>query len=204
MGFDARTLFWTVFGYALVLGSLPLIIFAPFGTIFAVSALVGLLGCAKALEGLGARGWRTLPGRIVRSERVARVSVADGMENERAEIEYVYEIDGRAYRGTRVSALAADTEPRGLTERRLERYPLGASVRVYARRQDPSVAVLEPGVPAAAWLLMGAWIFAGVAAWHWVERYGAEPRRGWLDLVPLALLILVPTVSRFDQRRRKS
>lgn len=191
MGADARRVLWTVVGYGLVLAAAPLLFFAPFGTLFTVSALLGTLGIARAREGLGARRWRRVPGRIVRSERVSRRSELDAAESERAEIEYAYDVDGRAYRGGRIGALDAGADSRGAVERRLRRYPLGAAVRVYARPEDPSVALLEPGVSGAARLLMGAWVFAAVAAWQGVER-----GRGWVELVPVALLIALPLLSR--------
>lgn len=202
MSSGVRRVLWTVVGYGLVLGAVPLMILAPLGTVFAVCVIAGVGGCLMVREGLSARRWIRVPGRVTRSELVQRTSQVDSMENERAEIEYVYEVEGRSYRGDRVRAAKISGESRGLARKRLQRYPVGAAVQVYVRPEEPTAAMLEPGVPAAAWLLLGAWIFAALAAAHWFDRHGASPASGWLDAVPSAAALLVAALSRLTREKQ--
>jgi hypothetical protein len=64
----------------------------------------------------------------------------------RAAIVYHYDVDGTQRAGTRVSMDEAPFGSRSWAEERVERYPVATAVRVWYDPDDPSHAVLEPGI----------------------------------------------------------
>lgn len=103
----------------------------------------------KLLEVRKARTWKTAPGRVVQSKtRPHTRRDMDGKSSRETapDVIYEYEVDGRRYRGTRISFAERITGPD--LEAALRRYPVGASVQVAYNPLKPSEAVLERELPA--------------------------------------------------------
>lgn len=96
--------------------------------------------------------WPRTLGWIERSN-VVTFSPTGGRVEPRLELAYSYTVDGESYTGHRVRLpvpfeLGFEESPQQLTAR----YPAGLEVDVHYDPQDPGRAVLEPGVPATAYL----------------------------------------------------
>jgi hypothetical protein len=135
---------------------------APFASpasqiVLAAGALLGLalLGAAilKAIEHRKVQSWRTVPGRVIRSERGTEIRIGGPVTPEVpvANIAYSYEFDGESFVGTRLT-LAERIDPREV-DALLRRYPVGAIVSVHVDPDDPSSSVLQRDAPAG--LLVG-------------------------------------------------
>jgi cytoskeletal protein RodZ len=63
-----------------------------------------------------------------------------------ARIRYIYKVDGNTYTGTRFTLDNGESGIRQVA-RRLDAYPQGHTITVYFNPNNPSHAVLEPGMP---------------------------------------------------------
>lgn len=107
---------------------------------------VGLRQRSTALE---SESWPSVEGKIVISEVVARSSGASGgyQRYYYPSVAYDYTIEERWYRGKQVtSGGEIGVSISWMAERALTRYPMGSLVRVYYNPEQPSEALLEPGM----------------------------------------------------------
>lgn len=89
-------------------------------------------------------GFPTAPG-VVTSAEVEATSDGEGGTNYNAAIEFSYEIEGQAYSGDRVRAGMTWSSSSSAAET-VARYPVGTPVSVFYDPDDPSRALLEPGL----------------------------------------------------------
>lgn len=117
-----------------------------------------LLGASREfMESLDSLSWPTVAGKVERSElkietHKIRTRSSDGIRRSATEdsfipvIEYTFEIDGKEYQGTRLTAVRGGTlGDRASVEEKLKRYPVGQSVTVSYNPTDPAQCLLEPG-----------------------------------------------------------
>lgn len=112
----------------------------------------------RVIEGLSARSWPTVPGRVV-DARVEEVDLGGrGPGTKRwfeVRVTYVFDVAGRSHRGDRVGFWP---------ERRLSpqarefaaSYPPGHPVRVYYDPSNPARSVLDRSIGAGTWAMAGA------------------------------------------------
>lgn len=120
----------------------------------------GLFFLSRAL---GSRSWPTAKGTITRSF-VDKDNDDDVTYT--AKVTYRFSVGGREFSGTDVQAggLLSWGLLRG-AERVTNKYPAGASVRVWYLPRDPHISMLEPGVNSSiAFYFAGA---IGFGAWAW-------------------------------------
>src|SRR5262249_13171465 len=132
--------------------------------------LILVAAIVKYFEVLQASRWPSVEGRIVTSTtRAGGVSAGDADDDDTqtrtfAKIEYVYTLQGREYRGHRVSISEGETmgnDPE--IAAMLKRYPVGKTVTVYYDPRKKDKALLERDVP--SWLWKGvAWMVFGIVA----------------------------------------
>src|SRR5262249_58179496 len=97
---------------------------------------------------------------------VDRISSLDANSSDRFKpsITYVYEINGRKYRGGRVTvAIPLSSNISWLSRRTLAKYPVGTLVDVHYNPKNPRESVLHPSSGHVVRLL----IAAGFLAWAW-------------------------------------
>jgi hypothetical protein len=108
-----------------------------------------LATAVKMREVWRARGWLTVPGRIVSSKVESRrrtgVGGKAGAMGNYPAVVYEYVVQGRKYTGKRLS-IGEEVADAGV-ERTLGRYPKGAEVDVYYNPAKPQEAVLERDLP---------------------------------------------------------
>lgn len=121
--------------------------------------------------------WAQTPGRITTSELKWRfdTDAAGGMPDPNeakyfAEIEYAYEVGGRAYTGSKVAFADAITTA-DEARRTLAAYPAGKHVVVYHDPNAPEQAVLERQEPAASAYIPGGVILIGSLIWLAYQLY---------------------------------
>lgn len=131
------------------MGSFPII---PFAII--IIACVILFQFLQAFgEMNGCWKWPWVEGKILESSREMRTrSNAGRMRRmEYARVVYEYRVDGQVYRSSR---LYFGPEVGGtLASRKALKYPVGETVKVYYKPENPSEAVLERNAPALLFLL---------------------------------------------------
>lgn len=120
--------------------------------------------------------WPSVRGRVTGSTLVAdRTRMEDGSLAYYPEISYEYVVAGREYRGQRRSLInvGGSGPNRGVGQRVLARYPVGADVTVFHDPANPSDAILERPDPTAGPTLLFALGTALVVAgllWIWMAR----------------------------------
>jgi Protein of unknown function (DUF3592) len=89
-------------------------------------------------------------------------------------VTYQYTVNGRSFVGERVKVGGEITHTWGwVAKRSVRKYPVGAVVRAYFSRLDPTIAVLEPGFNIS--LLLGIVIIGAVllaSSWHQFANVG--------------------------------
>jgi hypothetical protein len=98
--------------------------------------------------------WPTVEGRITRS--VVRHSTdAEGGDSYSPEVAYTYAVSGRAFEGERIKFGENSYGSRSRAEAIAAGYPVGRQVEVYYEPANPSNAVLEPGLSAGSYIVLG-------------------------------------------------
>jgi hypothetical protein len=72
-----------------------------------------------------------------------------------AKITYEYSVEGKRLIGDQIRMVNVETSNPSNCEQDLDKYPVGAKIRVYYSPTDPSDCVLEPGVQTDSWGLAG-------------------------------------------------
>lgn len=114
-----------------------------------VLVIVGIVFGGQALAAVwvarDSHSWPTTPGRVVRSE-MRHNRNANGLPGHRTLVRYEYTVGGEEYEGRDVASGEFPYRSARSAARRLQPYPVGASVVVRYFPDDPELAVLEPGV----------------------------------------------------------
>ncbi len=151
------------------------------GTAFLVAAFFFFSSTStETTEATASVEWPTTPGTILSARSIETVTASPSAGNRsatvtyHAEIKYQYEVEGRRQMGDRVSFgyLSSKDQAQAV----VDRYPVGAEVKVFYNAISPEHSVLEPGrqettsigflagwlftVMAGAWLLVPILIFA--------------------------------------------
>lgn len=140
----------------------------PAKAIFRVAVLACLLfgaflsatGTYFVWKGFETRSWSLAQGTVDISQletEVSHVSSRSGSSLvDVAKLGYYFTVQSQHYRGDRVSTfdlrLGRNTSR---AEALLAKYPVGATVQVSYDPRDPNRSVLEPGVKAGAWKMLG-------------------------------------------------
>ena len=118
----------------------------------ALVTVLGLLagGIFLLRRELGQSGFATVQGKVTRSQvatdvEVERVDIHRARVNE-LDLEYVYEVDGKEYRGYRITGLNVRTSNVDTVKAQVDKYPKGSKVTVHYDPADPATSVLETGV----------------------------------------------------------
>lgn len=113
---------------------------SPFGAMLvAIGLLVAGIAVALKSRALRQKAWRRTQGTVTKSE------VDLVRENYGATVEYIYNIDGRSFRGTRIYSLSVTSSLQSSAERLAAQYQVGAHVDVYVNPVFPLESVLKPG-----------------------------------------------------------
>lgn len=126
--------------------------------LFLISGL-GLLGYGllSTVEALQSRSWPSVQGAVTVSRMDSYIDKdEDGATvMYKAVIQYAYQVDGRQYRGSRVSlGDYSSSDPRSAAAI-IQRYPAGGAARVYYNPAAPEKALLEPGFSPTQLILPG-------------------------------------------------
>jgi hypothetical protein len=106
-------------------------------------------GFKQLVESYESLRWPSVPGKIVASEVKGD---APSQKVPQAEISYMYRVNGREFRGSRVFFGRNSELGRPSAAATVRRYPPEAEVTVYYDPKDPSRSVLEPGLNRNAFL----------------------------------------------------
>ena len=109
------------------------------------------------------RGWPIADGRVISSRVVRSNRVSDYL----ADIRFEYEVGGRRYQGDRRAVRWGRIRSRFESRARdvVARYPVGSAVSVSYDPQNPSYAMIEPGVSFGSVILLIIGVgFVGIAA----------------------------------------
>ncbi len=120
-------------------------ILAPFGCVMSIVLIIfGVREVSRASE---SKTWPVVQGQIIRSEMVFHHSGSDTGENgHEAFIEYGYKVGNRDFTSRRRAFIWFKYSGEKTARAIVAKYPKGAAVAVHYRADDPSAAVLEPGV----------------------------------------------------------
>lgn len=144
---------------------LPLEVVIPLA--FMAAGLVMLLIRGGDLwRGYASSSWPATQGVITQAE-IVEAEDSEGDPVYQAAITYRYDVGGRLYSGSAITAMDESTSLRVFADKALARYPAGSEVTVHYQPDDPATAVLEPG------LRGGMLIYTGVIAWCLLGGLGA-------------------------------
>ena len=139
---------------------------------FLAATFLGLGGVLVTGAGLyrahAASSWPGAEGEIVRS----RFTSGRTETSHRVEVEYTFEVEGRTYRGSRISYTL--TRGPGFTRGARSRYPAGTRVTVRYDPTDPTRSVLEVRIPS---LYLGVFIVSLMALSWGLARWIQEAQR---------------------------
>jgi hypothetical protein len=121
-----------------------------------IIALIGIgltfLGTVKLKNAARSRNWPVTTGTIIRSE-------VGGAIKYYPSILYTYTLDNAIYTSTGISNVNFNTKKRKVAEDFIKKYPTGSKVKVFYNSEDPSKALLEPGINTGHILLLAFGIF---------------------------------------------
>ncbi len=168
-----------------------LLLFAGLGLLGLV--LAGVYGAAVWL-GWRSTHWIEVEGVVVESRMIETRQIRSTNPAYRPEVIYTYEADGRRHHGMRVDLAGTTSNDRAWVEEMLAtRFAPGARLMIRMNPAAPSQSVIEPGIPAKAWIFGGLGLMLmAIGGWQ------------------LALLLrdwegdkLVPETPRRRRRRRR-
>ncbi len=159
------------------------------------AAVFVIAGIAKWREMRGARGWKTAPGEITRSQTVfksvQRMPGEMPVNRKVLDIGYSYKVGNSSYNGSRISF--ADIIGEEENDAYLARYQPGTAVTIHYDSTSPSNAVLEYGTPpdvARGCFYIIAFGIAATLVLMLAVTHGAEGVRTVLpNSIPAALAI---------------
>lgn len=122
---------------------------------FVVMALGGPVAWSGARlihYGFTSGQWPEVPGRVTRCE-IRTVQVKRNQQRHSLDFEYEYRVNGETLRGTMIFSGAMSSGTPDSLAPYLQKYPVGATVRVYHHPTRPKVALLEHGVCGSAFFI---------------------------------------------------
>ena len=124
---------------------------------------LGLLvfGAAQVKKGRASVAWPTTEGEIMAAEMTGNRGDSTTYG---AKIIYAYELGKTGFSGDKVSLGDYSSSNSEHAREILRRYPIGKKVLVYYNPEDPSEAILEPGIRGITWILLGVGAVLFVAA----------------------------------------
>jgi hypothetical protein len=120
-------------------------------TFILVGALTFFFGARGLYRAWESTSWPAVDATI-RNSVVEYKSDKDGGGTYHAEVYFDFFVGGQAYAGNKVAFGDYGSSSPSHAQKIVNRYPKGASVKVYCRARDPDLCVLEPGVKGQAWL----------------------------------------------------
>lgn len=130
------------------------------GIFFAVGAGLSWWGWGILQDARVSETWPSSPGQITHSE-IDEDRDEDGTSYH-ADIAFEYAVNDQRYAGDTVN-FGQYGGSYGHAEEIVNKYPVGESVQVYYDPNEPTTAVLEPGVSGGSYLVLGIGLcFAGV------------------------------------------
>jgi hypothetical protein len=118
-----------------------------------VGALTFFTGVRELYRAWESTSWPVVDATI----RNSAVDYTSGKDNGggtyHAEVHYDFVVGGQAYAGNKIAFGDYGTSDPSYAKRIVNRYPKGASVKIYCQARDPDQCVLEPGVKGQTWFL---------------------------------------------------
>jgi hypothetical protein len=137
-------------------------------------------GGRSAYIGIASLYWATVEGRVLSSSVKSEAGKRGGLVYS-AEVNYAYAVNDKSFTSQRIRFGNINTGNPMYPTHLVDKYPASSSVTVYYSASDPSVAVLEPGIQTAAWVVLGIGaLFGGVgvaAIFLPANRYERRRRR---------------------------
>ncbi len=116
-----------------------------------ISAIIGLaltfLGSVKLKNAADTNNWPITNGTVTRSE-------VGGAMKYYPSVSYTYIVDSAVYTSNIISSMNFNTKNRSMVEEVLKKYPVDSEIKVYYCSEDPSRALLEPGINTGNILLL--------------------------------------------------
>lgn len=116
-----------------------------------ISAIIGLaltfLGSVKLKNAADTNNWPITNGTVTRSE-------VGGAMKYYPSVSYTYIVDSTVYTSNIISSMNFNTKNRSVVEEVLKKYPVDSEIKVYYCSEDPSRALLEPGINTGNILLL--------------------------------------------------
>ena len=116
-----------------------------------ISAIIGLaltfLGSVKLKNAADTNNWPITNGTVTRSE-------VGGAMKYYPSVSYTYIVDSTVYTSNIISSMNFNTKNRSVVEEVLKKYPVDSEINVYYCSEDPSRALLEPGINTGNILLL--------------------------------------------------
>jgi hypothetical protein len=145
-----------------------------------ITSLAGALflrrGLSERDKGVRMQHWANVAGVVSAAEVVRKRETSPQVDDYavttryRPAITFEYVVDGRTFRGQRVSVIEWEASPRGVADQVVAEYPVGRKVVVYYDPLNPSDAVLDRthavGAPVLAIAIGVVLIVAGLV-WLW-------------------------------------
>ncbi|MFN3587332.1 MAG: DUF3592 domain-containing protein [Moraxellaceae bacterium] len=130
--------------------------------VFAIAAALALLlpELRARLQHAEMARWPGTPGTLLRCAVVAHEDnqrPAAGRPRWRVDVDYVYTVQGRDYRGQRIGAVPVHYRTRAAAEKAARAFVPGLALRVHYDPHNPAAAVLRP-VAAGTPRLLGGWV----------------------------------------------
>lgn len=120
------------------------------GEIFLLAGVgIGALIVWLLIKGMRSKNWPTAPG-VVLDSQVTMHYDDEGTKMYGVALSYRYDVDGLTYDGNKRTFGDYSSNNRGRAEKIIAQYQPGSAVQVHYKPEDPSEAVLEPGM---SWFL---------------------------------------------------
>lgn len=123
-------------------------------------------------DGFDSHSWPSVDGEVVDARVESRRIPGSTREEYDHYFEYIFSVDGKKYSSGRLNFFSVSGDP----SEGVEKYEMGQKVQVYYDPNDPSRAVLEPGLPGIfVWLALGFGIilFIGFVSLTFFGDFGA-------------------------------
>ncbi len=142
---------------------------ALFATLAAGMGLfILLVGFVQHRQALAMQTWQSAPGAVINAEIYSYTQWKEGVQHRyyAPRVTYRYTVNGRQYEGDRVNLAAESAWNRpGLAERKLQKYPVGATVTVYYNPKAPGESALERYITNALLIWLLALGLFALSAW---------------------------------------
>lgn len=102
--------------------------------------------------------WPTADGKVTKSE-VSYSTDADGGDSYSPEVTYTYTVNNTSYSNNTIKFGENAYSSRNKAEGIASSYPVGKNVTVYYDPEKPERSVLEPGVSAGSYIVIGIGVF---------------------------------------------